>query len=289
MSEKPNQPVVKNNPLANWYRQPKIYVKLPSKGKFYPNGALDHSANEEYPVYAMTAKDELMFKTPDALLTGQGTVEVIKSCVPAILEPWLMPTIDLDFLLIAIRIATYGEKMEIGAVCPHCEAENTYDIDVNQSLAAYANFDYDEIINIDPLVVYVRPYSYKEMTRISIRSIEQQKIFGIINDETMSDEDKLDQFGKSFVKITELTVDLIADCISKIETPNGETTDKTQIKEFINNCSKDIFEKISGHVTQIKEKIELKIPHVSCGECQAAFDLPITMDQSNFFDVRSQT
>jgi len=286
MSENLNQAA--KNPLAGWYRQPKIYVRLPSKGKFYPAGALDHSANEEYPVYAMTAKDELMFKTPDALLTGQSTVEVIKSCVPAVLNPWAMPTIDLDFLLIAIRIATYGEKMEIGAACPHCQAENTYDIDINQSLAAYSNFEYDELINIDPLVVYVRPYTYKEMTKISIKSIEQQKIFGIVNDETMSDEDKLEQFGKSFVKITELTVDLIADCISKIETPNGATTDKAQIKEFINNCSKDIFEKISTHVTQIKEKIELKIPHVSCGECQGTFDLPITMDQSNFFDVRSQ-
>lgn len=288
MSDNLNQTAVAKNPLAGWYRQPKIYVKLPSKGKFYPNGALDHSSNEEYPVYAMTAKDELMFKTPDALLTGQSTVEVIKSCVPAILDPWAMPTIDLDFLLIAIRIATYGEKMEIGTVCPHCQAENTYDIDINQSLAAYSNFEYDELINIDPLLVYVRPYSYKEMTRISIKSIEQQKIFGIINDETLSDESKLEQFGKSFVKITELTVDLIADCISKIETPNGATTDKAQIKEFINNCSKDIFEKISNHVTQIKEKIELKMPHVSCGECKETFDLPITMDQSNFFDVRSQ-
>jgi hypothetical protein len=35
----------------------------------------------------MTAKDELMFKTPDALLNGQSTVEVVKSCIPAIQDP----------------------------------------------------------------------------------------------------------------------------------------------------------------------------------------------------------
>jgi hypothetical protein len=69
------------NPLANWFRQPKIYVNLPSKGKFYPAGSLDHSSTEEYAVYAMTAKDELMFKTPDAMISGQSTVEVIKSRV----------------------------------------------------------------------------------------------------------------------------------------------------------------------------------------------------------------
>lgn len=280
-----NQPV--KNPLAGWYRQPKLYVRLPSKGKFYPHGALDHSANEEYAVYAMTAKDELMFKTPDALLTGQSTVEVIKSCVPSILDPWTMPSIDLDFLLIAIRIATYGDKMEVGCNCPKCNAENSYEIALSPWLENFHNFVYEDSIKLDPLTINIRPYTYKEMTRLSIKGLEQQKIFQIVNDENMTDEEKLDRFGQSFVKITELTVDVIADCITSIETPNGSTSDKAQIKDFINNCEKDVFEKISKHVTDIKERIELKASNVKCGECESEFELPITMDQSNFFAVRS--
>jgi hypothetical protein len=63
----------------------------------------------------MTAKDELMLKTPDALMNGQATVEVIKSCVPSIKNPWHMPSIDIDTILIAIRIATYGENMEFSS------------------------------------------------------------------------------------------------------------------------------------------------------------------------------
>ena len=280
-----NQPV--KNPLAGWYRQPKLYVRLPSKGKFYPHGALDHSANEEYAVYAMTAKDELMFKTPDALLTGQSTVEVIKSCVPSILDPWTMPSIDLDFLLIAIRIATYGDKMEVGCNCPKCNAENSYEIALSPWLENFHSFVYEDSIKLDPLTINIRPYTYKEMTRLSIKGLEQQKIFQIVNDENMTDEEKLDRFGQSFVKITELTVDVIADCITSIETPNGSTSDKAQIKDFINNCEKDVFEKISKHVTDIKERIELKASNVKCGECESEFELPITMDQSNFFAVRS--
>lgn len=288
MSENVNNPqqAIKN-PLAGWYRQPKIYVRLPSKGKFYPQGTLDHSANEEYPVYAMTAKDELMFKTPDALLTGQSTVEVIKSCVPAILDPWQMPSIDLDFLLIAIRIATYGDKMEVGCTCPHCDAENQYEIPLTPWIENISGFVYEDTISVDPLLVTIRPYNYREMTKLSIKGLEQQKIFSIVNDENMSDEDKLSKFGESFVKITELTVDVIADCITKIETPNGVSTDKAQIKEFINNCSKDVFEKISTHISDIKDKIDLKAQNVICGECEKPFELPITMDQSNFFAVRS--
>jgi hypothetical protein len=277
----------KRNPLANWYRQPKIYVRLPSDGRFYPPNSLDVSTSGEYPVYAMTAKDELMFKTPDALLTGQSTVELIKSCIPAILDPWLMPSIDLDFALIAIRIATYGEKMEVGCNCPHCQAENNYDIDLQQWFGNFNNFQYNDLVNADPLHVRIRPYNYKELTKTSIKTMEQQRIFQIINNDTISDEDKLDQFGKSFVKLTELTVDIIADCIVSVETPDGTVSDQAMIKDFINNCSKDIFDKISTHITAMKEQIELKAQNVSCSECGKNFELPITMDQSNFFAVKS--
>lgn len=277
----------KRNPLAGWYRQPKIYIKLPSGGKFYPHGTLDSSTSGEYPVYAMTAKDELMFKTPDALLTGQSTVELIKSCIPAILDPWQMPSIDLDFALIAIRIATYGEKMEVGCNCPHCNAENSYDVDLQQWFGNLSNFQYNDLVDISPLHIKIRPYNYKELTKTSIKTLEQQRIFQIINDETISDEEKLDRFGKSFVKLTELTVDIIADCIVSIETPDGTVTDHAMIKDFINNCPKDIFDSISKHVTSMKEQIELKAQEVQCSECSKKFDLPITMDQSNFFAVRS--
>jgi hypothetical protein len=280
-----NQP--KKNPLINFYRQPKIYVRLPSKGKFYEPGSLDLSENGEYPVYAMTAKDELLFKTPDALLNGTSTVELIKSCIPAILNPWVMPNIDLDFALIAIRIATYGDKMDVGTNCPHCDAENSYDMDLTAWLDIFNNFIYNTDIVVDPLTVHVRPYTYKEVTKTALKSMEQQRIFQVINDDSLSDEIKLEKFGASFLKLTELTVDVIADCITAIDTPDGSVSDKAMIKEFISNCSKDIFQKIQDHVVQMKELIEFKAQNVTCGECSKPFSLPVTMDQSNFFDVKS--
>lgn len=287
MDQNPNLAQPKKNPLAGFYRQPKVYVSLPSKGRFYPQGSLDVSSNEQYAVYAMTAKDELLFKTPDALLSGQSTVELIKSCIPAIIDPWSMPSIDVDFALIAIRIATYGEKMEVGCNCPHCDAENSYDVNLTAWFEIFNNFHYQDVINVDPLIVHIRPYTYKEMTKTSIKTLEQQRIFQIINNDNLSDEDKLEQFGKSFVKLTELTVDIIADCITKIETPEGSVSDKAMIKDFINNCTKDIFDRIQTHIVSMKDQIELKEQNVSCSECKKDFTLPVTMDQSNFFAVRS--
>jgi hypothetical protein len=282
------QPTQKNvNPLAQFYRQPKIWIKLPSGGHYYPEGSLDNSANDEYPVYAMTAKDELLFKTPDALLSGQSTVEVIKSCIPAIKDPWVMPSIDLDVCLIAIRLATYGEDMEITVNCPSCKEENDYNMNLRLWLGQFNNFVYQDSVDVDPLVVKIRPYSYKEITKASLQTLEQQKLVQIATDESISDEEKIEKFQTGFIKLTSLTVDLISGCITRIETPNGSVSDKTLIVDFINNASKDVFEKIHSHVTAMKDQIELKPQQIKCGHCDHEFVTPITMDQSNFFAVRS--
>jgi hypothetical protein len=276
-----------SNPLAQFYRQPKIYIKLPSQGRFYPNGTLDVSSNEEYPVFAMTAKDELMFKTPDALLSGQSTVEIIKSCIPAIKDPWQMPTIDLDFCLMAIRVATYGSDMEINATCPRCGDNNPYLLNLTDWMGKFGTFQYQDTVNVDPLVVKIRPYSYKEMTKTTLKTLHQQKLVNIASNDEMSDEEKMDKFNQGFIQLTALTVEVIADCIVKIETPDGPSTDKAQIKDFINNCSSEVFDKISKHIQNIKTQIELPPQHVKCTGCENEYDVPIAMDQSNFFGARS--
>ena len=282
-----NTEIKGTNPLTQYFRQPKIWIKLPSGGKFYPNNTLDHSANDEYPVFAMTAKDELLFKTPDALLSGQSTVEVIKSCIPAIREPWMMPSIDVDAALIAIRLATYGENMEVTVTCPSCKEDNDYTMNLRVWLGQFDDFEYNDSVDVDPLTIKIRPYSYREITKASLQTLEQQKLVQIATDDTISDDEKIDRFQKGFIKLTDLTVDLISGCITRIETPDGIVSDLKQIKEFIDNAPKDIFDKVHKHVSKIKHEIDLKPQDMKCAHCEAEFTTPITMDQSNFFAVRS--
>jgi 5,10-methenyltetrahydromethanopterin hydrogenase len=72
-----------------------------------------------------------------------------------------------------------------------------------------------------------------------------------------------------------------------ISTPDGDVTDQEQIQEFIRNSPKDVFDKISEHINDMKKNIELPTQHVACNECTKEFDMPVTMDQSNFFAARS--
>ena len=278
---------IQKNPLVNYFRQPKIFVRLPSQGKFYPNGCLDVSQTSEYAVYAMTARDELMFKTPDALMNGQATVEVIKSCVPSIKDPWKMPSIDVDAVLVAIRVATYGQDMDVSASCPSCNEINDYEFNLVNYLTQLNSFNFVSKIDIGPLTINIRPYSYYETTKTALKAMEQQKILEIVNDNKLSDEEKVDQFSASFVKLTELTVDVICGCISSIDTPEGSVSDLKLIKEFINNAPSDVFNAVNNHVMSMKNEIESKTQTAVCQHCAHEYTISLTMDQSNFFAVRS--
>ena len=43
--------------LKDFYRSPKLYVQLPTGGKFYNEDTIDWPETNELPVYAMTPKD----------------------------------------------------------------------------------------------------------------------------------------------------------------------------------------------------------------------------------------
>jgi hypothetical protein len=140
---------ISQNPLFSFMRQPKIFIKLPSGGKFWNQGSLSIPETGEFPVYSMTAKDELMFKTPDALMNGQAIVDVIQSCIPNIKNAWDTPAIDLDTILIAMRLATYGEKMTVSNTIPVLEEEVDFELDLRMLLDQQQNSTWMDQIIID--------------------------------------------------------------------------------------------------------------------------------------------
>jgi hypothetical protein len=285
------QPVKsKNNPLASFMRQPKVYISLPSRGDFWPKGSIDIPETGELPVFSMTARDELLFKTPDALMNGQAVVDVIQSCIPNIKNAWATPTIDLDTILIAIRLATYGEKMPFKHKIPVIDEEVTYEIDLRMLLdQQQGNYWIDQVV-IDPeFIICVKPLTYKHMTQTSIKSFETTRILSMVNDENITDEKKLEMFNASFNNLTKVTVELMSESVYKIITSDTEVTDARFILEFVNNADKEIFDKVQKHLTEIKKNNDLKPLVFNSTEEQqelgapATYTVPINFNDSDFF------
>jgi hypothetical protein len=277
------------NPLRKYFRQPKIHIPLPSKGKFYPEGALELPETGEVPVFAMTAKDELVMKTPDALLNGSATVEIIKSCVPAIKDPWKMPTLDLDAVLIAIRIATYGKMMEITAPVPGVREERTFEIDLQPILNKLVTANYVPEVSMKDMTVYTRPLTYREFTKTSLATFEQQRVFAIISDDNLTEEEKIDRFNTSFSKLTELTVETMNKSIWKVTVGDTEVTNQAHIQEFMQNSDKEFYSFITEHLETQRTQFAIEPLKVHSTEedikkgAPEEWEVPITFDASNFF------
>lgn len=281
---------LQQNPLTMFMRQPKIYIRLPSNGEFWPTGSLAPSETGDYAVYSMTAQDELLLKIPDALMNGQAIVDMIQHCMPNIKNAWHTPNIDIDVILIAIRLATYGEQMTTPITIGELELE--YTVDLRTVMDSLLNqISWDPIVPIsDELTVFVRPINYKQMSSSAMQAFETQKIIQMSNDDKISDEDKIAIFKESFTKLTNVTIGMVGASIYKIDSSQGSTDNPMFIKEFIDNSDKAIFNKIQKHLEQLKEQNSVKpiiVPVTedmrSNGVTGETIEIPMTFDSSTFF------
>ena len=287
----PDEAIGKNtsNPLQKYFRQPKLHIRLPSQGKYYPDGGLEMSDNGEVAVFPLTAKDELLLKTPDSLMNGTATPDVIASCVPAIKQPWYMPSLDVDAVLMAIRIATYGEKMTLTVKVPEIGDEKDYEIDLTTVMENIMSARYENVILIDNMKITLRPLTYTEFTTDAIKSFEEQRVYSLINDDTVPSEQKMERFRQAFLRLTDLTVNTVAKSINQIEVDGQIVSEPKHILEFMQNVSKEFYTKILDHISEQRDKFGTK-PFVATTTKEEqdrgapeTFEIPITFDQSNFF------
>ena len=278
------------NPLNKYFRQASIYVSLPS-GTNYPTDVVAPSETGEIGVMAMTAKDEIRFKTPDALMNGQGVVDVIQSCVPSIKDAWQIKSYDLDTILIAIRIATYGETMDMNFNVPNTSETVAHSINLPALLDDISRQKVDtEFTMKDGLKISVQPLTYRDMTSTSLQTFQQQKMYTAIQDSKLSDDDKAKRFNDAFRKLTELNASIILKNIASITMTDGTViTDPAHIKEFVDNANATVIKEIENKLTDLRGQGAVKPLKMKATEEQikkgapASYEVPVTFDTSNFF------
>ena len=279
-----------NNPLSKHFRQPKLYINLPSRGAFYPAGSLETTETGEYPVMAMTAKDEIMMKTPDALLNGQSTVSVIQSCMPNIKNAWMVPSIDIDAILLAIRIATYGETMEITSHIPQLDDDRTFETNLRTHLDNLCANEYDAVFTKGDFTFEIHPLNYKTFTETALKTFEEQRLFSIVNDEDMSESEKLSKFSESFQKLTDINITQVYNSVKAIKYQNEDpVVDFNFINEFLTNADAEVYKDIVQHVDKQRKKFSMPAMKATFNQedmeagAPENHEIPITFDQSNFF------
>jgi hypothetical protein len=273
------------NPLGAYFRMPGLHVKLPTNGAFMPPGSIEFTMNQEVPVYPMRTADELLLKSPDALMNGYAIERLIQSCVPAIKLPRLISSPDLDVILMAIRAATMGPLITVSPVCPKCGTENDSTRNLSELMTTMTTVEPVNAVRLtDEVVVYVRPHNLQNATKLGIASYEEARKVQAMEVSEASQTDRAGQISRSMGRLAELSSDMMADSIIKVVVPECEVTDKASILEFISNISKTWSEKISAMLETINQKGIDKFFDVTCVSCQHEWKAAIEFNPSTFFD-----
>jgi hypothetical protein len=97
-------------------------------------------------------------------------------------------------------------------------------------------------------------------------------------------------FRKSFVKLTNITLSVVADSITKIVTEDHVVVeDHTYIEEFMNQCDRELFNTIRQKINQLTENnaikpiLEKATPEMIAVGAPEFIEVPVEFTPANFF------
>lgn len=274
------------NPLLKYYRTPGISVKLPSMGRFQDEGNVSFTATGDVPVLPMRAADEMLMKSPDALMSGLALEETIKSCCPSIKDPAQLPTPDVDVLLLAIRAATYGNNMTVDADCPKCETENEYEFDVATILETITPLEDEYVVRLsDELTVYLRPFTFRINTQASTLVFHETRKLQLLDSQEIkpSVEQRQIIVNHSYKSLNDMNIQMVAECVERVITPEGPVTDKKHIQDFVNNIEQGWVAKLEDVLKKINDSGVNKHHNVTCNKCKHEWETIVEFDPTTFF------
>lgn len=276
-----------NNPLQAYFREAKNYINLPSQGNFNDENDIDFSSSGEVAVYPLTAKDELWFKNPEALLNGDAIVEVLKSCVPGVKDIRNLPINDVNTLLIAVRNASYGNILQMAGECPHCKHKTEFGVDIEELLSHINFLEPEYVLDTDNGIrVYLQPHTYDITMRAMLLSFEESKLIQALSKQEVSDEEKNRVMRESFSKIQDLGFWLTSRSIVKVVTPDKKAIkNKDHILEWLVNINMAEYNRFKQKIDEINDIGVPKNWTIECGnpKCKKEFEIEIQYNPSNFF------
>lgn len=305
--------MTENNPLKDKIRTTKIYVRLPSGGRYNKDGVDFTNNGTEVPVRAMTAKDELLLRNPDALLNGDAVEKLVTSCVHEIHNVRETPMNDIDMLLLAIKYATYGDKFDFTAKCPKCTTDNKIEKSIRAMIDGSTDLPEHNVLKLDnDIELFLKPYNFENSNKANIMDFETQKRLSFIqntyqrieNGDAKQIEDAeaiaRREMSHLFDSMADFTLNLMIESIVQVVLTTNSTgneemktvvTNKDHIKEYVWNLDPESVEKVKDKMKEIMKYGVDKNTHVTCinETCKHEWDMEVGFDQSNFFAPTSRS
>lgn len=273
-----------DNPLKNYLRKAEIHIKLPSNGKWWPEGSIEIPPNGELPILAMTGHDDLIMKNADGLMNGASSVEVIQSCVPNIKNAWSGPNVDIEFLFIAIRIASYGEQMNVEKQCTKCKETSKFAINLHAVLDNMQFPDFNKTVQVGDLHFMLKPSTY-EMANLSAQKLyEQQRAILAAQSRDLTVESREKILRDAIEKLGEINTNQMIEFIEYVILPDGsKVTEREHIVEFIHQASRKDFDTLKKGIDDKNSQYVTPDIPFTCTGCGNNEVTKFEFNPANFF------
>lgn len=257
------------NPLLQKLRLPGETFRLPSQGIFYTPGVLDPSVkNGEVEVFPLTTIDEIVFSTPDKLLSGKAVEEVFSRCVPQITNPRLLSAKDLDFLMVCLRMVSFGKELEVKFqhTCPDAK-DHSYNINLQKIISSTKP--------VDPTTIDQQYTTTLENGQVVVlKPLAYEDVIYLYETTMMRKMDDLTEVEASALIVSTL--------VSLIRSVDG-VEDREMIKQWVTQLPLKWKRQIEQTAHSVSEwGVDLNVQH-KCKDCGELITIQVTANPVSFF------
>ncbi len=293
---------------------PPIQIALPTKGMFYPEGVLGKTADPlNIEVGTLGILDEFKYRDPFLLVSGNAMGYLIKHlCGDQILLPEELCEIDVETILLAARLASYGSELKITHHCilnkqkllakdeslsdpPEmvlCGHENVLNLDLHEFILRYGPIEHEDRFEVVlPRVgqtVYLQPTPYRTTIQIMRNVMGNRRKLDELSahqDDFIMEPALFRQYEDLMNLSTDLQIATLLDCIYAVKPRSGSLVeDKKEIMAWIFELPKSDHDVIAKRIQTLSDEFrKISIVNYLCENCGGKNEFSLQMNAEVLF------
>lgn len=254
-----------SNPLIDRLRRsiPGETFRLPSQALFYTDGELDETVvNGEVHVLPLSAMDEVVLKSPDMLMSGKAYETVFARCIPQIKKPLKLLAKDIDFLLLCLRILSYGPTSTLHFT-HNCDGAKSHEYEVELRALVAKAMPIDPTTLVDTYTVTLTNGQVVRMRPAVFGSVLEMYQSFALSDGTDNE----------MVAVRKQLIEVVGDMILDVD----GIDDRQLIRSWLIELTPDLLNQLSDASERISHwgpDLQIELTCKDCGEICSA-ELPI--------------
>ena len=275
---------------------PAVSIALPSGGRWYEDNVIDDGISPlDIPVGVLGVLAEQNYRDPWLVLAGESIPRMLRTVCPSILRPEALCEIDLEAILLASRLVSYGPTLELSYACigpkpkteekkepstlagvgeevdidelEHtCGFKNIIVVDVNEHIMRYAPMEDDAvtgyILKLERVnqTVYLRPLPYKNVIGLIKDNIQRDRQVKGLDEYSIDDLVVNPEVIQKYTEIvdmnTESSVDSLVSSVFCVESARGErVSGEDFIREWLLALSLVEIDLITTRINELSSKL----------------------------------